>query len=1066
MPALPHTCRFCNRPPFPSARALTQHLNKNLACKRMLEASLRQPNGASRVHNFMASAPILVAPSKQLGPIDDGIGQQQRYERRQKDADSQNDVSDDSVEEAPAFEDNDSDDDAHEAHNQVNQGPNSELLEEYKIYVERARRFGPMPRKLMDSVKLMHRLRRTKASLETYDCIMEWHLKVKGDMHEHESAASSPDFWSRKRVFDVLRSRYNMDKGYNNVTEMLLPCTNTKVNVVWNDAKKVLTSLLTDPRIKDDDYLFWDKNDPFAPPPSRFNYIADLNTGRSYTETHKELITDPTRQILLPVPMHIDSAATGQFVDLPNAPVKISLGIFTRKARMQAYTWGILGYLPKPRCGDSRGRRLLVDSGHMEASTVLHHMLDHEGDRLRGAKKGTKGHGKAQHMHSMLAKILESFVKLQDTGFLFDFHYRGITYKNVEFIPFVPFIKCDTEEADKLCGHYLARNGNVAQLCRCCCIPTHECDRPLAEYPLKTRPKIEAMVRNNDVNGLQNCSQQNIDNACYALRFGSHSRQSVHGACPIELLHFLLLGLFKYIKEAFFNQIGAKSMVAKEVDALAKEYATCLMRQSDREMPRFKFSQGIMEGKLMAKEYKAVLFLMLCVVKSTAGRKLLLRRPKFKEPGALEDWVLLLETLLEWETWLNSPKIMKKDLQKAGFKHRYLMYLAKRVGRRTEGMGFKLVKFHAILHLVQDIRNFGVPQEVDTGANESHHKPAKVAAKLTQKKKENFDYQTSLRLDEMKLLELAMLEFEGCCPWDYVDGYFHPPEPPKDFLEPATGGGVFKVFQEDNEPPYMVNYRQDGRGRCRMMVEQDFVDFIHQVQNAIKGYVPFAVLPVRTKHQRDRQVFRGDVSFMMDCWRDWIVIDWDDHGHLPGKAWGFVDLTELAPNAMVSCGGLDRLTPAACAIVESAEVLYGYEGVEHSDLFTPLATDVVRTTAGLMHKRRFYLADVEAIVSPAVVIPDIGGKPNHYWWVHPPKDWGELFIDWLNENDPDEVISDSEPENESNEESEEEDTSSISDSDDENNASGSENEVTDDETEGSEDEIEGSDEEESDEESH
>ena len=59
------------------------------------------------------------------------------------------------------------------------------------------------------------------------------------------------------------------------------------------------------------------------------------------------------------------------------------------------------------------------------------------------------------------------------------------------------------------------------------------------------------------------------------------------------------------------------------------------------------------------------------------------------------------------------------------------MQFIKSVGNRVEGMGFKIPKFHSILHMAEDIINFGVPYEVDTGSNESGHKLEKLAAKLT-----------------------------------------------------------------------------------------------------------------------------------------------------------------------------------------------------------------------------------------------------------------------------------------------------------------------------------------------
>ena len=64
---------------------------------------------------------------------------------------------------------------------------------------------------------------------------------------------------------------------------------------------------------------------------------------------------------------------------------------------------------------------------------------------------------KAQDFHTLLAEVLAGYVELQNTGFVFDFWYRGTLYKDIEFILFVPFFKCDTDEADKLCGAYTSR---------------------------------------------------------------------------------------------------------------------------------------------------------------------------------------------------------------------------------------------------------------------------------------------------------------------------------------------------------------------------------------------------------------------------------------------------------------------------------------------------------------------------------------------------------------------------------------------------------------------------------
>ena len=59
--------------------------------------------------------------------------------------------------------------------------------------------------------------------------------------------------------------------------------------------------------------------------------------------------------------------------------------------------------------------------------------------------------------------------------------------------------------------------------------------------------------------------------------------------------------------------------------------------------------------------------------------------------------------------------------------------------RRVEGMGLKLMKFHAIMHMAQDIMYFGIPMEFDTGSNERGHKVVKRAAWLTQHCEDTFE---------------------------------------------------------------------------------------------------------------------------------------------------------------------------------------------------------------------------------------------------------------------------------------------------------------------------------------
>lgn len=308
---------------------------------------------------------------------------------------------------------------------------------------------------------------------------------------------------------------------------------------------------------------------------------------------------------------------------------------------------------------------------------------------------------------------------------------------------FVLDVKCDTEEGDLLCGKYTVRTRNVQHICRYCHCPTADADNPKANYKMKKQKDIEKLVRRGDLAALKRISQQNIKNAWYKVRFHAANEMGIHGACPSEMLHAILLGIFKYLRGIFFDDMGDSSKLAEDMNGLAQMYGKLLTHQSDTDLPYTNFAKGIQKGKLMAKQYRGVLLVMAALLRSTLGRKLLKAKKIFGKENGLRDWTLLVELLLEWEAFLCENRMKRSHVTKLAQKHRYIMYIIQNVAKRAKGMGLKIMKFHAITHLVQDILLYGVPSEFDTGSNESHHKATKTAAKMTQRKEETFDHQTA-----------------------------------------------------------------------------------------------------------------------------------------------------------------------------------------------------------------------------------------------------------------------------------------------------------------------------------
>jgi len=122
--------------------------------------------------------------------------------------------------------------------------------------------------------------------------------------------------------------------------------------------------------------------------------------------------------------------------------------------------------------------------------------------------------------------------------------YNGRICKGIKMIPFVLFLRVDTNEADLFCGKCFNRNKHVAHLCRECHCPTNESDNHLANHKAKTQNQIATLVLRKDKIGLKEMSQQFISNAYCDIQFGCHNKMGIHGACPIEMLHAIYLGVF------------------------------------------------------------------------------------------------------------------------------------------------------------------------------------------------------------------------------------------------------------------------------------------------------------------------------------------------------------------------------------------------------------------------------------------------------------------------------------------------------------------------------------------
>lgn len=303
---------------------------------------------------------------------------------------------------------------------------------------------------------------------------------------------------------------------------------------------------------------------------------------------------------------------------------------------------------------------------------------------------------------------------------------------------------------------------------------------------------------------------------------------------------------------------------------------------------------------------------------------------------------------------------------------------------------------------------YGVPMEVDTGSNESGHKATKKAAKLTQRNEATFDYQTAMRLEELHLIDLAIQEIAGRAPFNYGELRNSLPTENPNTDNISIGGAKYHMKYDEEQQEYVAIIKSDTKEEGDEKLEKDLINFIAQLAHLVKPHIN--CLYLRTKHTRNGQIFRAHNKFRGEVWRDWAIIDWGEEGHLPNKLLGFLDLRALPEGNNCTYAGTD-LNPGIYAVVENAYYVDDDEEKALSEIFVPITKEIGGLTGNMVSHMKLYLADVEAIVRPIAVLPDLGGPPNNYFLVKDRERWREDFIEFLEKDmDIEQEISDDDEE--------------------------------------------------------
>ena len=518
------------------------------------------------------------------------------------------------------------------------------------------------------------------------------------------------------------------------------------------------------------------------------------------------------------------------------------------------------------------------------------------------------------------------------------------------------FLKGDTVEHDKHTGHFGSRTKGVKNLCRYCVCPSSQIDEPYADFARKSPEMLVEYIQKWDMKGLKRLSQQFIMNNWYEFMFGLHNNLNIHGACPMELLHWIQLGWYKYSRSTLFEKLGPYSELSRQINTIASQMGWLFQRQSDRAFPRTRFTKGVQKGKLMAHEMSGMILVIIATLRSSSGRKAILasKHDKFPNQEAISSWVMMLELQLQFEHFLKSDSMSVAVVIRLRTKVRELMALIKFIGQREKGMAYKTNNFHSTKHVPDDILIFGPPHCVNTMSNEMHHKPDKKSAQSTQKRPGTFDMQCTERVEERRVLEMAIQELMGRPRWDYFCGFDRENQHKSDrFLGRLTGKkqqptspsnkpkqyphltGVQAKFEyDDKNQGYGYKVFSTMKRKKRYKYPQFIVGAIADLTEELAEYTD-SLTVFSELYLNEHQKFRAAPFFQGKPWYDWAIcrvgeqIEGFEQRIDPVHIRCFVDLTFLPEQNNT------KHAPGYYMIAETTRMLPNQAEIILSDLFVP-----------------------------------------------------------------------------------------------------------------------------------
>lgn len=709
---------------------------------------------------------------------------------------------------------------------------------------------------IQSTLLLLHRtIMNCRKGMSLYTDILDWATTNADALQDLKMLGQSPN------IFKMIQEQF-----YGDAQEYFLPRART---IVFSTGRRasvttfsfigaIVDLLLEGNKIHTKDF------DHEAQDPT---LLDDVQSGTWWQNAMRHACrSDPTRK-LLSIIFFIDSVVIGDYQKLSQIPVMFTLSCFSREERKKRSAWRVAGY------------------------------IDYENNLT--ISSSTTAKEKNIEFHEALKVIFAELAVIQKKGFQWKLKNVDNSIETYTIHLEIQHIIADVEGADPLCGRKKGHLRHMHGRARDCDVTWDDVDDPMHQCSFFRQEEI---LNETDEATLQARCFHCIPNPFYKfLSFGGDP-SGIFGCTPTECLHQFDQGLCVYVSNLVYEMLSLKGV--QQLNYACAYICASNILQSERDVPNIgAFRNGFESvSKLKGEERFARVFILYLVLSCSEFVKYIVQTsPKNRTSFSVEDWqsvYSILEDTLVLRTFLKQGKV-RKDILKPGrngsdstlqkFIRKYMQNLKSNLPRK-EGNGWKLIKFHQLLHIVPNILKHGSSLNTDSSIPEGLGKDfAKELARRTRRRTLTLGKETASRYFELLLIDKANHRLNAAT--DVVANAQSITNNIHDY------GSRFNLTSSD---PYLIWSTSNKKVQSTQLLS--FPDQLLQSVVARLYYSndggtvnPSTKIPGFTEFRKDGNIFRAHPCFN-GCkpWYDYCFIDWGEGiGCKPALINMFVDLREI-----------------------------------------------------------------------------------------------------------------------------------------------------------------------------